>query len=247
MYRKVENSFFSTGEFCRTPAGLDLFSYYSSSTAASPNRDRGGIMFMDEIGGYTDGFVSCTESLGCESSDERITGDGLVEGRGGNEIGERSTIWGRAKRRSEERKRVVELPPPLTSFDTYGRRDFILRPVRKDGRLQLTEVKICRPEIMHATRENGRLTLRLVGAPEEEEQDDEVEEKKPEEAEDYDLNEEDGENSKADVSVDGGDCRSPASGGEGGEALRRCYEYEVAALAGQQHLNVWSPRFVATM
>ncbi|MBA0827188.1 hypothetical protein Goarm_011983, partial [Gossypium armourianum] len=38
---------------------------------------------------------------------------------------------------------------------------FYLKPVRKDGRLELTEVKVQRPDILHAVRENGRLRLHL--------------------------------------------------------------------------------------
>lgn len=59
-------------------------------------------------------------------------------------------------------KKKKSFPPPLSSFNMNGQPIYFLRPVRKDGRLELTEVRIHRPEIIHASRNNGRLTLHLI-------------------------------------------------------------------------------------
>ncbi|KAK3200357.1 hypothetical protein Dsin_023772 [Dipteronia sinensis] len=71
----------------------------------------------------------------------------------------------RAKWRKVVEKRPREMkkfPPLLSSFNHHGQPSFFLRPVRKDGRLELTEVRIDRPEILRAYREDGRLRLHLI-------------------------------------------------------------------------------------
>lgn len=54
-------------------------------------------------------------------------------------------------------KKVKKFPPPLSTFNRNGRPSFYLRSVRSDGRLELTEVKIDRPEILRASRDDGQL------------------------------------------------------------------------------------------
>lgn len=124
-------------------------------------RDPGGIGFADEA----NGLMLCTEYLGFESYDMRMSG---------NEVEDKMTCHAEVETKSVETKRrktkenVVarerrkEFPPPLSSLNGRGQRSFYLRPVRKDGRLELTQVMINRPEIFHASRENGRLRLHLV-------------------------------------------------------------------------------------
>ncbi|KAF2287959.1 hypothetical protein GH714_003513 [Hevea brasiliensis] len=65
-------------------------------------------------------------------------------------------------RKIGERREVKKFPPPISSLDHNGHPCFFLRPIRKDGRLELTEVRIDRPEILRAYREHGRLRLHLV-------------------------------------------------------------------------------------
>lgn len=128
-----------------------------------------------------DGLTSCTESLGFESSDERQPeGSG---GGGGEEEEEEEACPSRAPARPEKAWKVASTaeettkrsertyPPPLTSMRRDGQRSFILRPVRRDGRLELTEVRIGRPpEILQASREGGRLRLRLIVRDQQEEE-----------------------------------------------------------------------------
>ncbi|XP_057495911.1 protein FANTASTIC FOUR 3-like [Actinidia eriantha] len=123
-------------------------------SAAAGKKDPGGIGFLDEVGGSVGGLMSCTESLGFESSDERLTGD---------ETNSR-TVSKKRRRAEEEDKasKVKKFPPPLSSLSRNGKPTFFLRPVRRDGRLQLTEVKIDRLEVFRASREDGRLRLSLI-------------------------------------------------------------------------------------
>ncbi|CAI0392013.1 unnamed protein product [Linum tenue] len=58
--------------------------------------------------------------------------------------------------------KAKKFPPPISSLNKNGQPNFFLRPVRKDGRLELTEVRIDRPEVLRASREDGRLRLLLV-------------------------------------------------------------------------------------
>ena len=138
---------------------------------------------------------------------------------------------------------MKKFPPPLTSLNRYGWPSFILRPVRKNGRLELTEVKIHRPEILRASRENGRLTIHLVKYA-----DDDREEEETEEAGSEILNV---------VNEEGGETRSDRGGegwmlavaneGGGGEGLRRCYHKHMGAGQNRHsHLDMWSPRCVTT-
>ncbi|OMO62454.1 hypothetical protein CCACVL1_22831 [Corchorus capsularis] len=142
----------------------------------SRKKDPGGIGFIDDIGGGVDGLMSCTESLGFESCDERRVDDddgdhhddddhchekmmGIIsEGKSSRDA------W--RKKRSEEKKERnnKKFPPPLSSLNQNGQPCFYLKPVRENGRLELTEVRIQRPEVLRAVRQNGRLRLHLVSS-----------------------------------------------------------------------------------
>ncbi|KAL1188145.1 Protein FANTASTIC FOUR 3 [Cardamine amara subsp. amara] len=118
----------------------------------SVTTDPGGIGFADEA----NGLMLCTEYLGFESYDMRMS-DNEMENKMACQV-EAETERVETKRRKMKR----EFPPPLSSLNGRGKRSFYLKPVRKDGRLELTQVMIDRPEIFHASREDGRLRLHLV-------------------------------------------------------------------------------------
>ncbi|KAI4301845.1 hypothetical protein L6164_035085 [Bauhinia variegata] len=136
-------------------------------------RDHGGIGFIDDIGGGVDGLMSCTESLGFESSDERRVDDqieeinhdkdedGSADSLGTTKTTESMRNW-RRPASYHQRRQVKSFPPPITSLNRNGQPTFFLRPVRKDGRLELTQVRINRPDILHASREDGRLRLHFI-------------------------------------------------------------------------------------
>ncbi|GAB2228920.1 hypothetical protein Droror1_Dr00023054 [Drosera rotundifolia] len=110
-----------------------------------------------------EGLLSCTESLGFESFNETTSMDEAASVMYEKRIGdydERPRERKRSSRRSETT--TTSFPPPLTSLNENGQPSFVLRPMRKDGRLELTEVPIDRPEIICSSRENGRLTMCLV-------------------------------------------------------------------------------------
>ncbi|CAA0404124.1 unnamed protein product [Arabidopsis thaliana] len=99
----------------------------------------------------------CTEGLGSESyyglEDEKVNGDGdgdddEIEVKGKDNGSNDEEEW---EPRRKERK---EYPPAMTrmSFKTY----------RKEGRLVLEEVRIPRREFLRASREDGRLRLKLI-------------------------------------------------------------------------------------
>ncbi|KAJ0013408.1 hypothetical protein Pint_19963 [Pistacia integerrima] len=129
-------------------------------------KDPGGLGFIDDMGGGVNGLMSCTESLGFESSDERNVEDDHYT---------RVESPTRAKGRKDagERRKPKKFPPPLSSFNRNGQPSFFLRSVRTDGRLELTEVRIDRPEILRASRQDGRLRLHLINEEEEEEEEEE--------------------------------------------------------------------------
>ncbi|XP_010493323.1 PREDICTED: protein FANTASTIC FOUR 3 [Camelina sativa] len=101
----------------------------------------------------------CTEGLGSESyyglEDEKVNGKGeeevddeMIQVKGKDEGSSYEEEW---EPRGKERR---EYPPAMTrmSFKTY----------RKEGRLVLEEVRIPRREFLRASREDGRLKLKLV-------------------------------------------------------------------------------------
>jgi hypothetical protein len=109
-------------------------------------------------------------------------------------------------------------PPPLTSLNRNGKPSFYLRPVRKDGRLELTEVRIHRPDILHASRHDGRLTLHLIPDPDQEEDDDDEEEEEL-------VEEEEEQEEQEEEVVDGEENRGiPMVVGNSNEGLKRCHE-----------------------
>ncbi|KAB1202298.1 hypothetical protein CJ030_MR8G008696 [Morella rubra] len=157
----------TSGDVQRSPNVLESSSVKSTPASSSPppKKDPGGIGFIDDIGGGVDGLMSCTESLGFESSDERRFDDKIEE-----EINDKETSdcgfytrrTTRMKSRREGDREVKNFPPPLSSMNPNGQRSFFLRAVRKEGRLELTEVRIDRTEILLASRQDGRLRLHLI-------------------------------------------------------------------------------------
>ncbi|EEF49778.1 protein FANTASTIC FOUR 1 [Ricinus communis] len=160
------------------PNVLESTTFKSPSPPPSPSlpptplsffkKDPGGIGFVDDVGGGVNGLMSCTESLGFESCDERRIDDEIDELCSRTRSSTTKVNW----KKFGERREVKKFPPPLSSLNHNGQPSFFLRPVRKDGRLELTEVRIDRPEILRASREDGRLRLHLIRDDEEEEDND---------------------------------------------------------------------------
>lgn len=125
---------------------------------ASENIERDHVEIRIKVLGGGDangGLASCTESLGFESYTERSMS---------NEYGIDFYEKTRAKNKSKifDKRKEKKFPPPLKSLNDNGKPMFVLKPMRKDGRLELTEVQIHRQESIHACREDGRLRMYLV-------------------------------------------------------------------------------------
>lgn len=229
-----------------------------------PTKKRIG--FLDDIGGGVDGLMSCTESLGFESSDERRV-DTDIDGYKFNNNVDRDDhgsclnvkpwISNREKwRKMGERREVKKYPPPLSSLNQNGKPCFILKPVRKDGRLELTEVKIHRPEILKAHREDGRLRLHFIRddededeneVEEDEENDEELEQEELEQVEEVIKTEQE----KEDKIIEEEEERlGKWRFGVNGERFRRCHEvlnhHQVISHRNHHHLPVWSQQCVTT-
>ncbi|KAJ0979673.1 hypothetical protein J5N97_015147 [Dioscorea zingiberensis] len=128
----------------------------SSAVGSAPKP----IAWIDPDPDDGDGLGLCTECLGFESLDERVGG-----GDQGVEEIEKSDpgIGGEMARSRPRRATEPTFPPPLASLGGKdGRRSSFLKAVRTDGRILLTEVTIERPEILRASRGDGRLRLHFV-------------------------------------------------------------------------------------
>lgn len=224
--------------------------YSMTPPAAAAKKDPGGIGFLDEVGGSVDGLMSCTESLGFESSDER-TVDDQIEDLGyrdelallsrksncsnNNTASTNSRCWQRSN--LGEKKEKKEFPPPLSSLSQDGKPNFFMRAVRKDGRLELTEVKIDRPKTFRASRQDGRLRLHLIRDLEEEEEEDfavETEE---------DVEEVIEEEEEEDIE----EWRFPVTGSGIGDSHRRCYgDHGNNHHHHDRNLHLWRQRCVTT-
>ncbi|WKA02950.1 hypothetical protein VitviT2T_021096 [Vitis vinifera] len=214
-----------------------------------PKRDPGGIGFIGDVGGWVDGLMSCTESLGFESSDERRVDDEMKTCY--EECWRSKPLRVKSKwRNSRERREARKFPPPLPSLNHNGQPSFFLRSVRKDGRLELTEVRIDRPEILRASRQDGRLTLHLIkeednGVEEEppqeevqQHQEEEFEEEEEEEKEKEKEHEEDDDFEEEVVEEWRFTAAAAAASSNGGEGLRRCHE--LVQQHHHHHLHGWS-------
>lgn len=260
----------ATGETQRPPNVLESAAVKSASPPSSPppamKKDPGGIGFIDDIGGGVDGLMSCTESLGFESSDERRADDQIEAMNCRSEYDDdheeefclmARPCTNKKWRKMGERREVKKFPPPLSSLNQNGQPSFFLRPVRKDGRLELTEVRINRPEILRAYREDGRLRLHLVVRDDEPadedcilEEEEEKEERQEEYIEEEDIEEEVEEEVKGIIEEDRVDeWKFPVSG----EGIRRCHElvnHHVGHHHPHHHRNhhmpVWSQHCVTT-
>ncbi|KAI4372251.1 hypothetical protein MLD38_010505 [Melastoma candidum] len=121
--------------------------------------------FFEDVGEVVDGLTSCTESLGFESFDEWGVHE-RSKSDPGDGTGEHEpmpcTLW-RKRRGKIERIRERKFPPPLTSLNDKGRPSYFLKPVRRDGRL---EVSTGRLETLRASGIDGRLRLDFIKDPE---------------------------------------------------------------------------------
>ncbi|KAJ6694265.1 hypothetical protein OIU85_004994 [Salix viminalis] len=209
----------------KTPNILESTTIKSSSPSATPpsspsppssmasifKKDLRGIGFLDDIGGGIDGLMSCTESLGFESSDERRFDDDI-------------------ELCSRERSTIKKVKWRKT--------------VRKDGRLELTEVRIDRHEILRASRKDGRLRLHFV-ADEDQYEVDEDEHEHEREQEEY--LEEEKEGKKEEEVEEDNEEESVEERGFHGEGLRtRCHELVAHHRHNHHHSNVWSQQCVPT-
>lgn len=126
----------------------------------------------------------------------------------------------------------------------------MLRSERRDGRLEIVKVAIERPEVLYASRQNGRLTMHLVrSVPEFEEEDNDVFEEEEEETEEEEREteeeeeeeeeeieeEEERETTAAEEEEEEREWKIPAAG------VRRCYQYDGHGWGQQQR------RWVTTM
>ncbi|XP_021742458.1 protein FANTASTIC FOUR 1-like [Chenopodium quinoa] len=191
-------------------------------------------------------LMSCTESIGFESSDEMISSfDDLGRNCCRNYDGESSSssssssegCFSRRRERGvgkrwEERK----FPPPLTSLSENGRRNFVLKSVRNEGRLEIIGVMIEHPEMLCATRDNGRLRMHLVKSTgvsdDDEDGGDDSEEAENEEEETNESSDDEGETVSEEEEREL--RRVPATAAAAG-GIRRCYQQRV------MH-HVWGPQ-----
>nr|XP_016476317.1 PREDICTED: protein FANTASTIC FOUR 1-like [Nicotiana tabacum] len=226
-------------------------------TTAAEKKDPGGIGFLDDVGGSVDGLMSCTESLGFESSDER-TVDDQIEDHDQDDLNSRKSYstnmasYSNSKcwQRSNSEKKEKKFPPPLSSLNQDGKPNFFMRAVRKDGRLELTEVKISRPETLLASRQDGRLRLHLIRNEEEEETE--------EENDNFPLDDEEEvietiqENNKEILDEEGeekvGEWKFPVTSGGSEDGVRRCYggHHHHSHNNHRHDLHVWRQHCVTT-
>uniref|UniRef100_A0A0D9XX12 FAF domain-containing protein n=1 Tax=Leersia perrieri TaxID=77586 RepID=A0A0D9XX12_9ORYZ len=135
-------------------------------------------------------LLLCTEGLGSESTVDAddLVKDADVEEASSNivvdKVNEMAEMdvdargGGGDRVNVEERRRAAaEFPPPIRSIGRGGKPCVCFRSFRAEGRFVLMEVVIPGKELLQATREDGRLTLRFAAEDdlELEEDDDEVE------------------------------------------------------------------------
>ncbi|KAM7472758.1 hypothetical protein LguiA_010941 [Lonicera macranthoides] len=234
-------TFFSVFEDVERPVNvLESATIKKHILESTPKRHPGSIGFLDEVGGSVDGLMSCTEGLGFESSDERRVDDQIL-----NTLP--SPLSSKTKKTVPFKKEAKKFPPPLSSLNNNGQPKFILRPVRKEGRLELTEVKIHQPDVLHASRQDGRLRLHFV-FDKDEEAENQIEEEKQvtiqEDAKEFQENVEEEKLEEERVEEEEG-LKIPVMG-RGGDGFRRHHELVASHHCRHRryHDYVWSQRCV---
>ncbi|XXG62775.1 hypothetical protein AAC387_Pa05g1084 [Persea americana] len=136
----------------------------------------------------------CTEGLGFESSDEVEDSKNQRGDDWRNEDGMENSIENlvRSTRNYTNEtgagsgfkmtRSAGSFPPPISCLGRSGKPSFSLRSYRHDGRFVLTEIEAPNYEILHASREDGRLKLHLAPRSEEITNEEEEEEEKEQEA-----------------------------------------------------------------
>lgn len=231
----------ATGDMCRQPNVLESSAVKSSSSPAAvkeegPDGSNNVGMFLDDIGEVVDGLMSCTESLGFESSDERRVDDQMmmedIESMSNKNCDGEGRHVGRTRWREEsERRREKKFPPPLSSLNHKGQPSFFLRPVRRDGRLELTEVRLDRPEILRSSRQDGRLRLEFIT--DEEEEEEEQGEQEEVEYEEEQIVEEEEEDSDLCEAQDSGESIEYWTSEEAGHPDEERFEFEEEERVGE--------------
>ncbi|CAD5164702.1 unnamed protein product [Musa acuminata subsp. malaccensis] len=141
----------------------------------------------------SDKLQLCTERLGSESSDgvDDLMKDGGDEWSGGHrkekiDAERLNSDGGHPRNCSGARTEPGGFPPPISSIGRSGKSWSYFRSFRQNGRFVLREVRIPTQDLLHASREDGRLKLQLLHPDEDEddqEQDDDDEEEEEEQEE----------------------------------------------------------------
>nr|XP_016514939.1 PREDICTED: protein FANTASTIC FOUR 1-like [Nicotiana tabacum] len=108
-------------------------------------------------------------------------------------------------------------PPPLSSLNQDVKPNFFMRAVRKDERLELTEVKIGRPETLLASNQDGRLRLYLIRDEKEETEEENEEFPFDDEEEVIETIQKEEEEDKVE------EWKFSLTSGGSGDGVRRCY------------------------
>ncbi|KAK1299703.1 hypothetical protein QJS10_CPB13g01562 [Acorus calamus] len=133
----------------------------------------------------SDSLQFCTEGLGFESFDD--VEDSKSESGSEDYLEEQIYQHRRTTatmRRAETRRRMMSLPPPITSIGRGGKPWVYLKGYREEGRFVLREIRIPTQELLHASRQDGRLRLSFV------QHEDHIEEGEEEEIEEDEVEEE---------------------------------------------------------
>ncbi|KAK7257617.1 hypothetical protein RIF29_31703 [Crotalaria pallida] len=126
----------------------------------------------------------CTEGLCSESSDDVEDMKGGInewwqtqkEKEGGVNNNKHSYSYGECRTRSRVNGGSSEYPPPISCIGKSGKPWVSFRSYRKNGRFVLRGIRIPTQELLHAHREDGRLTLHFVDSDEEYVEEEEQEE-----------------------------------------------------------------------
>uniref|UniRef100_A0ACD6A3U0 Uncharacterized protein n=1 Tax=Avena sativa TaxID=4498 RepID=A0ACD6A3U0_AVESA len=109
-------------------------------------------------------LLLCTEGLGSEST---VDSDDMVKGDGGDAAlspGKEKATFADAGQGLLKEMEPPSFPPPIRSIGRGGKPCVCFRTSREDGRFVLTQVVIPGKELLHASREGGRLRLTFANA-----------------------------------------------------------------------------------
>ncbi|PKU87165.1 uncharacterized protein LOC110100344 [Dendrobium catenatum] len=169
------SSFEIFGEHCHSPSSTTSPpppppTHHQSIASMPEPHNTPAFKIIDELchAEKSDFYPNSDANMPSKSTCERSSFEEVGEYRRSNsDVGQRIAASGNG---DGDGVGQVEFPPPITTIGSGGKPRVYFKSFRKDGRFVLREIRIPTQRCLQSKREDGRLTMQVLGPRDEEEE-----------------------------------------------------------------------------